>query len=150
MHGSEIQVMKIFKTYGPCTLSDNDRVVSNFIVQALMHEPLTLHGDGSQTRSFCNVYDLIWGMIRLLYGCQCGPINIVNQGEFTILKLATLVRCKIIQVPPLIERPLPANVPLHRQSVIGLVWRRCVRSHGAAGASAELTTSYILPICFLF
>jgi UDP-glucuronate decarboxylase len=101
-------------------LPDDGRVVSNFIVQALRGEPLTLYGDGSQTRSFCYVDDLIEGMIRLMNGSHCGPINIGNPGEFTIRQLAELVRSKINPQLPLIEKPLPADDPLQRQPVIAL------------------------------
>jgi UDP-glucuronate decarboxylase len=120
MHGVEIRVMRIFNTYGPRMLPDDGRVVSNFIVQALRGEPLTLYGDGSQTRSFCYVDDLIEGMIRLMNGSHCGPINIGNPGEFTIRQLAELVRSKINPQLPLIEKPLPADDPLQRQPVIAL------------------------------
>jgi len=95
MHDLEIRVMRIFNTYGPRMLPDDGRVVSNFIVQALKGEPLTLYGDGSQTRSFCFVDDLIEGMIRLINGAHTGPINIGNPTEFTIRQLAELVREKI-------------------------------------------------------
>ena len=95
MHNLEIRVMRIFNTYGPRMLPDDGRVVSNFIVQALQGKQLTLYGDGSQTRSFCFVDDLIEGMIRLMNGNHTGPINVGNPNEFTIRKLAELVRDKI-------------------------------------------------------
>jgi UDP-glucuronate decarboxylase len=120
MHGTEIRVMRIFNTYGPRMLPDDGRVVSNFIVQALRGEPLTLYGDGSQTRSFCFVDDLVEGMIRLMNGSHCGPINIGNPGEFTIRELAELVRAKVNPQLALIEKPLPADDPLQRQPVITL------------------------------
>jgi len=120
MHGVEIRVMRIFNTYGPRMLPDDGRVVSNFIVQALMGEPMALYGDGSQTRSFCYVDDLIEGMIRLMNGSHCGPINIGNPGELTIRQLAELVRSKINPQLPLIEKPLLADDPLQRQPVIAL------------------------------
>ena len=120
MHGTEIRVMRIFNTYGPRMLPDDGRVVSNFIVQALKGEPLTLYGDGSQTRSFCFVDDLIEGMIRLMNGSHCGPINIGNPDEFTIRQLAELVRAKVNPDLKLIEKPLPQDDPLQRQPVIAL------------------------------
>ncbi len=123
MHGTEIRVMRIFNTYGPRMLPDDGRVVSNFIVQALRGEPLTLYGDGSQTRSFCYVEDLIEGMIRLMNGDHCGPINIGNPGEFTIRQLAELVRAKVNPDLELIEKPLPQDDPLQRQPVIDLAQR---------------------------
>ena len=95
MHDLKIRVMRIFNTYGPRMLPNDGRVVSNFIVQALKGEALTLYGDGSQTRSFCFVDDLIEGMIRLMDGAHTGPINIGNPTEFTIRQLAELVREKI-------------------------------------------------------
>jgi UDP-glucuronate decarboxylase len=98
-------------------------VVSNFIVQALKGEPLTLYGDGSQTRSFCYADDLIEGMIRLMNGDHTGPINIGNPGEFTIRQLAELVRDRINPSLELVTRPLPQDDPLQRQPVIDLA--RC-------------------------
>jgi len=118
MHQTEIRVMRIFNTYGPRMLPDDGRVVSNFIVQALQGKPLTLYGDGSQTRSFCYVADLIEGMIRLMNGEHCGPINIGNPGEFTIRQLAELVRQRINPSLELVTQPLPQDDPLQRQPVI--------------------------------
>ena len=120
MHATEIRVAPIFNTYGPRMLPDDGRVVSNFIVQALRGEPLTLYGDGSQTRSFCYVDDLVEGIIRLMNGSQTGPINIGNPGEFTIRQLAELVRAKINPSLDLIYQPLPQDDPLQRQPVITL------------------------------
>lgn len=120
MHGTDFRVMRIFNTYGPRMLPDDGRVVSNFIVQALRGEPLTLYGDGSQTRSFCYVDDLIEGMIRLMNGSHCGPINIGNPCEFTIRQLAELIRAKINPNLVFIEKPLPQDDPLQRQPVIKL------------------------------
>ncbi|NEQ98792.1 MAG: SDR family oxidoreductase, partial [Cyanothece sp. SIO2G6] len=82
----DIRVMRIFNTYGPRMLEDDGRVVSNFIVQALRGIPLTVYGDGAQTRSFCYVSDLIEGMMRLMNGDYIGPVNIGNPGEYTILQ----------------------------------------------------------------
>jgi UDP-glucuronate decarboxylase len=123
MHSTEIRVMRIFNTYGPRMLPDDGRVVSNFIVQALKGEPLTLYGDGSQTRSFCYADDLIEGMIRLMNGDHTGPINIGNPGEFTIRQLAELVRDRINPSLELVTRPLPQDDPLQRQPVIDLARR---------------------------
>jgi UDP-glucuronate decarboxylase len=120
MHDVEIRVMRIFNTYGPRMLPNDGRVVSNFIVQALKGSPLTLYGDGSQTRSFCFVDDLVEGMIRLMSGSHVGPMNIGNPGEFTIRQLAELIREKVNPSLPLIEKPLPADDPLQRQPVIEL------------------------------
>lgn len=120
MHGTEIRVMRIFNTYGPRMLPDDGRVVSNFIVQALQGQSLTLYGDGSQTRSFCYVDDLIEGMIRLMNGENTGPINIGNPGEFTIRQLAEKVRERIQPSLELTTQPLPQDDPLQRQPVIDL------------------------------
>ena len=120
MHDTEIRVMRIFNTYGPRMLPNDGRVVSNFIVQALSGQQLTLYGDGRQTRSFCYVDDLIDGMICLMNGKHSGPINIGNPGEFTIRQLAELVRSKINPELKLIEKPLPEDDPLQRKPVIDL------------------------------
>ena len=104
-------------------LPDDGRVVSNFIVQALQGKPLTLYGDGNQTRSFCYVDDLVEGMIRLMNGDKTGPINIGNPNEFTIRQLAELVRDQINPNLELINKPLPQDDPLQRQPVIDLARR---------------------------
>ena len=120
MHGTEIRVMRIFNTYGPKMLPDDGRVVSNFIVQALRNEAITIYGDGQQTRSFCYVDDLIEGMIRLMNSDQTGPINIGNPDEFTIRQLAEMVRAQINPNLEMINKPLPQDDPLQRQPVIEL------------------------------
>ena len=120
MNGVEVRVARIFNTYGPRMLLDDGRVVSNFIVQALRGEPLTLYGDGSQTRSFCFVSDLIEGLIRLMNGEQSGPVNLGNPDEFTIRELAQLVRMRINPDLPLEEKPLPQDDPQQRQPSIDL------------------------------
>jgi len=84
MHNTEIRVARIFNTYGPRMVPDDGRVVSNFIVQALSNSPITIYGDGSQTRSFCYVDDLVDGLISLMNSKECGPINIGNPNEITI------------------------------------------------------------------
>ncbi len=123
MHGTEIRVVRIFNTYGPRMFPDDGRVVSNFIVQALRGQPLTLYGDGSQTRSFCYVDDLVEGLIRLMNGNHCGPINIGNPCEFTIRQLAEQVLERINPDLPLTFLPLPQDDPLQRQPVIDLARR---------------------------
>lgn len=120
MHSTEVRVMRIFNTYGPRMLPDDGRVVSNFIVQALKGKPLTLYGDGSQTRSFCYVDDLIEGMIKLMNCNQSGPLNIGNPSEFTIRELAELVRSKVNPDLQLTYIPLPQDDPLQRQPDIQL------------------------------
>ena len=120
MHNTEIRVMRIFNTYGPRMLPDDGRVVSNFIVQALQNKPLTLFGDGNQTRSFCYVDDIVEGMVRLMNGEHTGPINFGNPDEFAIRELADLVRYKINPNLPIIKKSLPEDDPLQRQPVIEL------------------------------
>ena len=120
MNAVEVRVARIFNTYGPRMLLDDGRVVSNFIVQALRGKPLTLYGDGSQTRSFCYVSDLIEGLIRLMNGEHSGPINLGNPDEFTIRELAQLVRMRINPDLRLEEKPLPQDDPQQRQPSIEL------------------------------
>ena len=120
MHGVAIRIVRIFNTYGPRMLPDDGRVVSNFIVQALRGEPLTLYGEGSQTRSFCYVDDLVDGLIRMMNSDHMGPVNLGNPDEFSIRQLAEMVRDKINPDLQLIHRPLPADDPLQRQPVIAL------------------------------
>ena len=120
MNGVEVRVARIFNTYGPRMLLDDGRVVSNFIVQALRGEPLSLYGDGSQTRSFCYVSDLVEGLLRLMRGAHAGPMNLGNPEEFTIRELAEQVRARINPALPLIEKSLPADDPRQRQPSIDL------------------------------
>lgn len=120
MSDVDVSVMRIFNTYGPRMLPDDGRVVSNFIVQALRGTPITLYGNGSQTRSFCYVDDLIDGMINLM-NCNCaGPVNIGNPTEFTIRQLAELVRAKIDPQLQFIEVELPPDDPKQRRPDISL------------------------------
>ena len=120
MHNTEIRVMRIFNTYGPRMLPNDGRVVSNFIVQALKGEAITIYGDGSQTRSFCYVDDLIEGMMKLMNSEYTGPINIGNPREFTILELAQLIKLKINPDLQLVKKTLPEDDPLQRKPLISL------------------------------
>ena len=120
MHGTEVRITRIFNTYGPRMLPDDGRVVSNFIVQALRGDALTIYGEGNQTRSFCYVDDLIEGLIRLMNSDQTGPINIGNPNEYTMLELAQLIRNKINPSLPIIKKPLPEDDPMQRQPMIDL------------------------------
>ena len=120
MHGVEVRVARIFNTYGPRMLDNDGRVVSNFIVQALRGQPLTLYGEGTQTRSFCYVDDLVEGFLRLMEGGHTGPMNLGNPGEFTIRELAELVRERINPALDFVFQPLPQDDPLQRQPVIEL------------------------------
>lgn len=118
-NGVDIRVVRIFNTYGPRMLPDDGRVVSNFVVQALKGEDITLYGDGSQTRSFCYVDDLIEAILRTMDQNETtGPINIGNPSEFTIRELAELVIELTGSSSRLIEKPLPSDDPLQRQPII--------------------------------
>jgi len=120
-NGVAIRVVRIFNTYGPRMLADDGRVVSNFIVQALKGENLTVYGDGSQTRSFCYVDDLIDGFVRLMNQEKTvGPVNIGNPGEFTMLELAELVLKKVGGKSKITNLPLPADDPKQRRPDISL------------------------------
>ncbi|MEQ9086712.1 MAG: SDR family oxidoreductase [Pontimonas sp.] len=116
-HGLDIRVARIFNTYGPRMAPDDGRVVSNFIVQALRDEPLTIYGDGSQTRSFCYVDDLVSGLIALMENAsnEPGPVNLGNPGEFTMLELASLVLEMTGSSSTIEHRDLPADDPKQRQ-----------------------------------
>ncbi len=117
----DIRIVRIFNTYGPRMHPGDGRVVSNFIVQALRGEDITIYGDGSQTRSFCYCDDLIEGFLRLMnHPSLIGPVNIGNPNEFTILELAEKVLKKVGSSSKLIFKPLPADDPLQRQPVIDL------------------------------
>jgi len=120
MHSTQIRVMRIFNTYGPRMLPDDGRVVSNFITQALQGKPLTIYGNGNQTRSFCYVDDLIQGMISFMNSDHTGPINIGNPEEFSINQLADLVINKINPSLKIIKETLPADDPLQRRPLIDL------------------------------
>lgn len=115
MHNLEIRIMRIFNTYGPRMSPNDGRVVSNFIYQALQNKPLTIYGEGSQTRSFCYVEDLIEGMNNLMESNFDYPINIGNPEELTILELANKIRNKINPNLEIIFKPLPQDDPLKRQ-----------------------------------
>ncbi len=117
-HGVDIRVARIFNTYGPRMALDDGRVISNFISQALLNNPLTIYGDGSQTRSFCYVSDLIEGLIRLMNSNYTNPVNIGNPRENTILECAKIIKEKINPKLDLIMRDLPADDPKKRQPVI--------------------------------
>jgi len=120
MHGVQVRVARIFNTYGPRMLENDGRVVSNFIVQALRGQPLTLYGEGTQTRSFCYVDDLVQGFLKLMESDNTGPMNLGNPGEFTIRQLAELVRDRINPSLEFVLEPLPQDDPLQRQPVIEL------------------------------
>jgi UDP-glucuronate decarboxylase len=121
-HGTDIKVIRIFNTYGPRMNPNDGRVVSNFIVQALRGEDITIYGDGQQTRSFCYVDDLVEGMLRMMDTEKgfTGPINIGNPGEFTMLQLAEKVLTLVGSKSKLVHKELPQDDPKQRRPVIDL------------------------------
>jgi len=120
-HGVQIKVARIFNTYGPRMALNDGRVVSNFIIQALTNQDMTVYGDGSQTRSFCYVDDLVEGLVRL---CESedltGPVNLGNPAEFTILELAETIIRMTGSRSSIVHNPLPADDPLQRNPDISL------------------------------
>jgi UDP-glucuronate decarboxylase len=125
-HKLEIKVARIFNTYGPRMHPNDGRVVSNFVVQALKGEPITIYGDGSQTRSFCYVDDLIEGFVRLMDSPKdfTGPVNLGNPGEFSMQELAGLVLEMAGSRSKLTYLPLPQDDPKQRQPDITLAKER--------------------------
>ena len=120
-HGLDIRVIRIFNTYGPRMTANDGRVVSNFIIQALRGEDITIYGDGTQTRSFCYVDDLIDGIVRMMNVENfTGPVNLGNPGEFTMLELAELVLKLTGSKSKIIYKPLPQDDPTQRCPVIDL------------------------------
>lgn len=128
----DIKIMRIFNTYGPRMLADDGRVVSNFIVQALKDEDITVYGKGSQTRSFCYVDDLIEGMVRMMNSENLtGPVNIGNPEEYSILELAKKIIAMIGSKSTIAYKPLPSDDPTQRRPDITLAeeklgWRPTV------------------------
>ena len=125
-HNVEIKVARIFNTYGPRMLPDDGRVVSNFIVQALRGDPITIYGDGSQTRSFCYVTDLIDGLIQLMNSPAdfVGPVNLGNPTEFSVLELAKKILSLTSSKSRITFKPLPSDDPKQRQPDISLAAKR--------------------------
>ena len=124
-HKLRIKVARIFNTYGPRMHPNDGRVVSNFIVQALSGEPITIYGEGKQTRSFCYVDDLVDGLMRLMCSPDdfTGPVNLGNPGEFTILELAQKVIALTGSKSTLVHKPLPSDDPTQRKPDISLALR---------------------------
>ncbi len=122
---TRIKVIRIFNTYGPNMDSMDGRVVSNFIMQALKGEDITVYGDGSQTRSFCYVDDLVEGIIRMMNSREdfSGPVNLGNPGEFTIKELAELILERIPSKSKIVYKKLPKDDPMQRRPVIDLACR---------------------------
>jgi UDP-glucuronate decarboxylase len=120
-HGVDIRIARIFNTYGPRMAINDGRVVSNFIVQALRGKPITVYGEGLQTRSFCYVSDMVAGLVALMdQEKTIGPVNLGNPGEFTILNLAEMVKNMTRSSSPILFEPLPADDPVQRRPDISL------------------------------
>tara|TARA_B000000609_G_C24144392_1_gene333250 strand:- start:118 stop:1068 length:951 start_codon:yes stop_codon:yes gene_type:complete len=120
VHNLEVRVARIFNTYGPRMLIEDGRVVSNFIVQALLNKPITIYGSGIQTRSFCFIDDLVEGLLKMMKGNYTKPINLGNPSEFKILELAKIIKKKTNSNSTIIFNPLPEDDPMQRRPVIKL------------------------------
>ena len=118
--GTDVAIARIFNTYGPRLRPDDGRVVSNFLVQALQGEPLTVYGDGSQTRSLCYVDDEVRGLLALFDSELTGPVNIGNPDEYTVLELAQTVIELLASPSPVVHLPLPEDDPTRRRPDITL------------------------------
>lgn len=131
-NGVDIRVVRIFNTYGPRMLENDGRVVSNFVVQALRGHDMTVYGDGSQTRSFCYIDDMVDGFIRMMDNeKEVGPVNLGNPGEFTIMELASMVKKLTGSSSKIVHKPLPPDDPVQRRPDITLAkealgWRPTV------------------------
>lgn len=115
-HGSEVRIVRIFNTYGPRMQEDDGRVISNFVTQALAGAPLTIYGDGSQTRSFCYVDDMTEALVALMAapGAIAGPVNAGNPGEITVAELARIVLARTGSASPVVHRPAQGGDPKRR------------------------------------
>jgi len=143
-HGLEVRIVRIFNTYGPRMRAEDGRVVSNLLLQALKGYPLTIYGDGSQSRSFCYVDDEVRGLLALLDGPVTGPVNIGNPNEFTVAELAALVLEVTGSSSEIVYEPLPVDDPTQRQPDITLArdrlgWEPKV----ALREGLELTADYL-------
>lgn len=125
-HGVRIKVARIFNTYGPRMLGNDGRVVSNFIVQSLLHQPITIYGDGSQTRAFCYVSDMVKALVRLMDSEDdfCGPVNLGNPEELAIVDLAREVIELSNSTSEIVFHPLPSDDPVRRCPDISLARTR--------------------------
>jgi len=117
--GMDVRIARVFNTYGSRMRSDDGRVIPNFITQALRNEPLTIHGKGEQTRSFCHVSDMVEGLIRLMNSGQAGPVNLGNPDEIKILDLAKMIKKMTNSKSDIVFKGLPENDPLRRRPDIG-------------------------------
>ena len=148
-NGVDIRVVRIFNTYGPRMLENDGRVVSNFIVQSLRGRDITVYGDGSQTRSFCYVDDLVDGLVKMMNNEELvGPVNLGNPGEFTVLELASMVKKLTGSNSKIIYNPLPQDDPVQRKPDISIAkeslgWRPLVGLEDGLLRSIEYFSSRI-------
>ncbi|MCG9890479.1 MAG: SDR family oxidoreductase [Thermosynechococcaceae cyanobacterium MS004] len=136
----DIRVARIFNTYGPRMLENDGRVVSNFIVQALKGDAITVYGDGSQTRSFCYVSDLVDGLMRLMNGDCIGPVNLGNPEEYTVLQLAQKIQSMVNPGAQIQFKALPQDDPRRRQPDITLA-KQALKWHPTIPLEAGLETT---------
>jgi UDP-glucuronate decarboxylase len=152
-YGVEVRIARIFNTYGPRVHENDGRVVSNFIVQSLRGEALTIYGEGQQTRSFCYVSDLIEGFMRLMAsGHGSDPVNLGNPRETTVLELAELIRDMVGSHSPISRVPLPKDDPTRRnpditraRQLLGGWEPRVSLEHGIAATIADFRKRFGLP-----
>jgi dTDP-glucose 4,6-dehydratase len=141
-HGVDVRIVRIFNVFGPRMRPNDGRVVSNFLFQALTGKPLTIYGDGRQSRSFCYVDDEVRGFLALLDSDHVGPVNIGNPNEFTMLELAEAVREVTGIASEIVYEPLPVDDPTQRQPDITLArellgWEPDVQLHAGLARTAE-------------
>ena len=147
-HDVSVRIVRIFNTYGPLMRADDGRVVSNFLVQALHGDPITIYGDGTQTRSFCYVDDEVSGFLALLDSGETGPINIGNPNEFTMLELAELVIEVTESTSEIVFEPLPVDDPRQRRPDITLAreklgWQPKVQLREGLERTAEYFRQFV-------
>jgi UDP-glucuronate decarboxylase len=149
-HNLQIKIARIFNTYGPRMHANDGRVVSNFVVQALKGEPLTIYGDGQQTRSFCYVDEMVDAFVRLMNSDDefIGPVNLGNPGEFTIRELAEKTLAMTNSSSELINLPLPQDDPTQRQPNISLAkeklgWEPVIKLEEGLGKTIDYFKSVI-------
>ena len=148
-NGVDIRVVRIFNTYGPRMLENDGRVVSNFIVQALRNQDITVYGEGSQTRSFCYIDDMVDGFIKMMnHDDLVGPVNLGNPGEFTVLELANMVKRLTSSSSKIVYKPLPQDDPVQRRPDISLAketlgWRPLIGLEEGLLRSIEYFSSRI-------
>ena len=151
MHNLQVRVARIFNTYGPRMAATDGRVVTSFVHQALRSEPLTVYGDGSQTRSFCYVDDLVAGLLALMDSGCLQPVNLGNPVEITIAELAECIIARLNPHLTVIHRPLPVDDPRQRRPDISRAWHelewmpKVPLEQGLARMVAALQAQKVMP-----